>query len=78
MLLPTAWMTSAMEPRFGVGVGDGQRDALGIFRELDDDELAGLPDLRDARRVNVQPRDVRAKLLSGQNAMHCNLFYPAY
>ena len=45
---------------FGIGIGDGQRDALGIFGEMDDDELPRLPDLGDARCVNVQPRDVRA------------------
>ena len=44
----------------GVGIGDRQRDALGILREMHNDELSRLADGRDARRLNVQPRDVRA------------------
>ena len=35
--------------RVRVGVGDGQRDALGALAAAHDDELAGLADLRDAR-----------------------------
>ena len=34
--------------RLGVGVGDGQRDALGALAPADDDELPGLADLGDA------------------------------
>ena len=33
----------------GVGIGDGQRDALGAGRPTHDDELAGLADFGDAR-----------------------------
>ena len=40
VLLPTAWMTSVMVPALGVGVGDGQRDALGALGRAHDDELA--------------------------------------
>ena len=57
----------------GIGVGDGQRDALGALGPVHDDELAGLPDLRDARGDDVQPRDVRAELGFGNDAMHAGL-----
>ena len=33
VLLPMAWMTSVIVPRVGIGIGDGQRDALGARAE---------------------------------------------
>ena len=62
-----------MVPARGVRVGDGQRDALRAFAPAHDHELAGLPDLGDARRGDVQPRDVRAQLGFGNDAMHAGL-----
>ena len=53
-----------------IGIGDGQRDPLSIFREVNDDELAGLPDLGNARRPDVQTGDVRAKARLGEDLMH--------
>ena len=61
---------------FGIRVSDGERDALGIFRQMNDDELSRLPDLGDARRVDIQPRDVRAESLFGQNTVHFQYFSP--
>jgi hypothetical protein len=37
---------------------------------VDDDKLPRLPDLGNARRVNVEPCDVRAELLPRQNLVH--------
>jgi len=44
----------------GMGIGDGQRDAFGILREVNDDELPRRADFRNARGMNVQSCDVRA------------------
>jgi hypothetical protein len=41
-------------------IGNGQRNAPGMFRQADNDEPARLADGRDARSVDVQPRDIRA------------------
>ena len=57
-------------PRVRVGIGDGERDSLRAFLQADDDKLAGLADPGNARRQNVQSRDVRAELSSGQNGVH--------
>ena len=43
----------------GVGVGDRQRDPLGAGPQANDDELAGLPDLGEAGRLDDEARDVR-------------------
>jgi len=48
-----------------VGPGNGQRNAFGAFREMDDDELSRLADLGDARGADVKPGDVGAELLPG-------------
>ena len=34
----------------GIGIGNGQRDALSVFSAINNDELTRLPDLRNARR----------------------------
>ncbi len=62
-----------MVPARGVGVGDGQRDALRALAAVHDDELPGLPDLRNARGDDVQPGDVWTELGFGDNAMHAGL-----
>ena len=54
----------------GVGVGDGERNALGAFLQQHDDELSGLADLRNARRGHVEPRDIGAELLPVQDGVH--------
>ena len=59
--------------RGGVRVGDGERDALRAFGPVHNHKLAGLPDLGNARGDDVQPRDVRAELGFGNDAMHAGL-----
>ena len=51
-------MISVMVPASRIGVGDGQRDALGALGGTHDDELAGLADLGDARRLDDEARDI--------------------
>ena len=57
----------------GVRVGDGQGNALGALGPVHNDELAGLPDLGDARRDDVQPGDIGAELGFGKDVMHAGL-----
>jgi hypothetical protein len=56
-----------------IRIGDGQRDALRALGQMDNDELAGLLDLRNARGDDVQPGDVRAELGFGNNVRHAGL-----
>src|ERR1019366_9274033 len=48
--------------RARVRVGDGQGNPLRALAPVHNDELAGLPDLRNAWGDDIQPRDVRAEL----------------
>ena len=65
------------EQRDGAGgwvrIRDGERDTLGAIGPVHNHKLAGLPDLRNARGDNVQPRDIRAELGFGDNTMHAGL-----
>ena len=70
VLLPTDWMTSAMVPAPRVHIGDRQGESFRALAPVHNHKLAGLPDLRDARRDNVQPGHVRAQLGFADDAMH--------
>ena len=63
-------MMSEMAPRVGVDVGDGQRDALAILGQPDDDELPGTPLAGDDRRLDPEPDDVRRQRLVGDDSVH--------
>jgi hypothetical protein len=54
----------------GVGVRDRERDALRARAAPHDDELAGLPDLGDARRLDDQAPHVRGELRGRDDLMH--------
>ena len=63
-------MTSAMVPGLRVRVRNSQRDPLRALAPAHNHELAGLPDLRDARGHDVQPGDIGAELDFGNDVRH--------
>ena len=62
--------------RHGVRVGDGQRDPLGTLGAADDDELAGLPDLRDAAGLDDEARDIGRQDVALDDWMHRSVQLP--
>ena len=63
MLLPIGLDDQGDRAGRRVGVGDGQRDALGARAEPDDDELARLADLGDPGRLDDEAGDVGRELV---------------
>ena len=57
-------------PLLRVGIGDGQRDALAVGVQPEDDELAGLPLPGDARRLDDEPLDIGREKLGLDDRKH--------
>ncbi len=70
VVLPIPWTIRVMVPPARDGAGDGQRDALALLMEADDDELSSLALAGDARGLDTEELDFRGKEMGFDDLEH--------